>query len=322
MHAFNTAAPTSVQQMLKRPDKEEWLAASRAEMDNMEEHEVDELVAAPPDVPVVSSRWVFSYKIYDTRNISRYMARLVVQGCQRHPDEVIDKCAPTARIAYLRVLLAYAARHGKKVWAFDVSAAYLKGQRMATGYMRQPPLYDDGSGRVWRLRRPLYGLRQAGNAWWRTFAGGLRDLGWHPSSVDPAIYYRGSATPCAPRNFLHTHMDDDTVIADDCEELINNIRTVFPGKNAGPARLVLGVLVEQDHEARTITDSQRVIVEEAVRRFDLHGSAPSKCPLLPGAHPVTDDTQDTQDPAMPEGYCCEKLLYSLEHCVYGMRVHA
>ena len=48
IHALTTAAPTSVQQMLKRPDKEEWLAASRAEMENMEEHEIYELVAAPP----------------------------------------------------------------------------------------------------------------------------------------------------------------------------------------------------------------------------------------------------------------------------------
>ena len=140
IHALNTAAPTSVQQMLKRPDKEEWLAASRAEMDNMEEHEVYELVAGPPDMPVLGSRWVFSYKIDESGNISRYKARLVVQGCQQHPDEVIDRWAPTARIAYLRVLLAYAARHGKKVWAFDVSAAYLKGLIMETVYVRLPPL--------------------------------------------------------------------------------------------------------------------------------------------------------------------------------------
>jgi len=151
-----------------------------------------------------------------------------------------------ADCANLRVLLAYAARHGKKVWAFDISAAYLKGQLMETVYMRQPPLHDDGSGRVWRLRRPLYGLRQAGNAWWRTFA-------WHPSSVDPAIYYRDSATPGAPRDFLHTHVDDGIVIADDCEELINNILGAFPGRTARPAQLVLGMLFEQDLKSRSIT---------------------------------------------------------------------
>ena len=92
-----------------------------------------------------------------------------------------------------------------------------------------------------------------------------------------------------PRDFLYTHVDDGcVVIADKCEELINNILTVLPGRNAGPARLVLRMLVKQDHEARTITLSQGVIVKEAVRRYHLHGSARSKCPLLPEARLGTD----------------------------------
>ena len=103
IHAFNIASPTSAQQMLKRPHKEEWLAASRAEMDNMEELEVYELVAAPPDMLVLGSRWAFSYKIDKSGNISRYKAHLAVQGCQQNPDEVIDRwahCVPagTSRV--------------------------------------------------------------------------------------------------------------------------------------------------------------------------------------------------------------------------------
>lgn len=35
---------------------------------------------------------------------------------------------------------------------------------------------------------PVYGLRQAGNEWWRTFAAGLRELGWQPASIDRTIY--------------------------------------------------------------------------------------------------------------------------------------
>ena len=196
-------------------------------------------------MPVLGSRWVFLYKIDESGSISRYKAHLVVQGCQQNLDEVIciARWTRTDRIAYLRVVLTYAARYGKKVWAFDLSAAYLKGRLMETVFMGQPRLYDDGSGRVRRLCRPVYGLRQAGNAWWRTFVAGLRELGWYPSSVDPAIEYRNSGTAGAPLDLRHTHVDDGIVIADDSEELISNVPNTFSGRNAGPARLVLGMLV-------------------------------------------------------------------------------
>ena len=130
-------------------------------------------------------------------------------------------------------------------------------------------------------------LCHAGNAWWRTFAAGLRELGWHPSLVHPAIYYRDSATLGAPRDFRHTfgrRYRHRGRLRGAHQQHSHRLL----GRNAGPPGLVLGMLVEQDHETRTITLSQRVMVEEAVRCFDLHGSAPSKCPLLPRAHLVTD----------------------------------
>ena len=47
----------------------------------------------------------------------------------------------------------------------DVKGAYLNGTLKETVYMWQPDGYDDKSGRVCRLVKTLYGLKQSGREW-------------------------------------------------------------------------------------------------------------------------------------------------------------
>ena len=47
----------------------------------------------------------------------------------------------------------------------DVVAAFLHGDLDETIYMRQPEGYNNGTGRVARLLRSIYGLKQAACVW-------------------------------------------------------------------------------------------------------------------------------------------------------------
>ena len=47
----------------------------------------------------------------------------------------------------------------------DAKSAYLNGKLTEEIYMKQPPGFSEGSGRICRLQRALYGLKQAGHAW-------------------------------------------------------------------------------------------------------------------------------------------------------------
>ena len=47
----------------------------------------------------------------------------------------------------------------------DITGAYLNGHLKEEIYMRQPTGFDDSSGRVCRLLRTLYGLKQSGREW-------------------------------------------------------------------------------------------------------------------------------------------------------------
>jgi len=44
---------------------------------------------------------------------------------------------------------------------FDVKTAFLNGPLEESIYMHQPDGYEDGTGHVCRLKRGLYGLKQA-----------------------------------------------------------------------------------------------------------------------------------------------------------------
>ena len=58
----------------------------------------------------------------------------------------------------------------------DIKGAYLNGILKETIYMQQPEEYNDGTNRVCRLNRTLYGLRQARHEWNQQLDLGLQSL--------------------------------------------------------------------------------------------------------------------------------------------------
>ena len=65
----------------------------------------------------------------------------------------------------IRALLALIPEKGLKLQQMDVKGAYLNGTLQETIYMHQPKGCEDGTGRVCRLVKSLYGLKQAGQEW-------------------------------------------------------------------------------------------------------------------------------------------------------------
>ena len=80
------------------------------------------------------------------------------------------------RFESLHMLLALTAVQNWKLRQFDIKGAYLHGTLHETIYMRQPEGFDDGSGRVCRLIRPIYGLKQSGNIWNEEFSSTMIEL--------------------------------------------------------------------------------------------------------------------------------------------------
>ena len=77
-----------------------------------------------------------------------------------------------------------------KLQQMDIKGAYLKGTLHETIYMWQPKECEDGMGWVWKLVKPLYGLKQAGCEWNNELDGKLKDHEYQCLTLDPCVYIR------------------------------------------------------------------------------------------------------------------------------------
>ena len=93
-----------------------------------------------------------------------------------------DLCSCIARLASIRLVLAVAARNDWEIRMFNFHSAYLNGvlDDGETIYIEQPPHHAvaNRSRYVVKLRKSLYGLKQAGRKWYETLRKSLTNVGF------------------------------------------------------------------------------------------------------------------------------------------------
>ena len=81
-------------------------------------------------------------------------------------DEVF---APVISQHTFRTLLSVDGAQGLSIYHLDVKSAFLNGDLEGTIYMQQPPEFEEGySKMVCKLKKSIYGLKQAANVWNKT----------------------------------------------------------------------------------------------------------------------------------------------------------
>ena len=80
--------------------------------------------------------------------------------------EYNETFAPIARMDSIRLVLAIAASKRWEVHHMDVKSAFLHGDLKEYIYMKQPEEFIEDPSLVWRLRKSLYGIKQALRAWY------------------------------------------------------------------------------------------------------------------------------------------------------------
>ncbi|GJU27639.1 ribonuclease H-like domain-containing protein [Tanacetum coccineum] len=79
-----------------------------------------------------------------------------------------ESFAPVARLEAVRIFIAYDAHKSFPIYQMDVKTAFLNGLLKEEVYVAQPDRFVDPDHleKVYRLRKPLYGLKQALRAWY------------------------------------------------------------------------------------------------------------------------------------------------------------
>ncbi|KAL2244244.1 UNVERIFIED_CONTAM: Retrovirus-related Pol polyprotein from transposon RE2 [Sesamum indicum] len=121
----------------------------------------------PPREKAIACRWVFKPKLNPDDSALRHMARLVAKGYnQVEGIDYFGSFSPVAKVVTVRVFLVVAVTMCWFLWQLDVSNAFLHRHLDKEVYMIPPEEYHLViPGSLCRLRRSLYGLKQASRQW-------------------------------------------------------------------------------------------------------------------------------------------------------------
>ena len=116
---------------------------------------------------------------------------MVAKGyVQRHGVDYDEVFAPVARIETIQLVIAIAASNAWEIHHLDVKTAFLHGELKEDVYVTQPEgfLITGKERTVYKLKKALYGLRQAPRAWNVKLNGILQELGFKRCSKEPSLY--------------------------------------------------------------------------------------------------------------------------------------
>ena len=109
------------------------------ELENFSRNEVWFLVDPPQNCHPIGTKWVFKNKLGKDGSVVRNKAHLVAQGfCQKEGIDYDETFAPVARLEAIRILLAFAASRGFKLFQMDVKSAFPNGFIEEEVYVKQP----------------------------------------------------------------------------------------------------------------------------------------------------------------------------------------
>ena len=178
MMAIDTDKP-GVNNALNGPDSGHWQSAMDAEVAQLQNLDMFILVPLLADQKIIGCHWVLTTKHNSDGDIIKYKARLVAQGFSQVPGMDFDETfSPVMRLESFQILLTIAIQFDLEIHQMDIVGAYLNGDLIEEIYMKQIPGYEDGSSNVLRLKKTLYGLKQAGRVWNRRLHKALTELNY------------------------------------------------------------------------------------------------------------------------------------------------
>jgi transposase InsO family protein len=277
--------PQNLSEAKRRPDWPQWERAIKEELTTLRKAGTWTLEHSPPGANVIGSKWVFKAKKDSSGRVVRYKARLVAQGfSQVEGVDYFDTFAPVAKLASSRAIIALANRMGWELHQVDVKGAYLNGELQPDEvlYMRHPPGFrEDNTGRVLRLLKSLYGLKQAGRRWYQKFVSIFNSLGFTQCKVDQAVFFKGNERQ-QTSIVVAVHVDDCTIAGSSMaviDDFKNGLRQHVEVTDLGELHWMLGIEIKRDREGGTVHLSQRSYIDSILRRYGFEDVKPVSTPF-------------------------------------------
>jgi len=196
----------------------------------------------------------------------------------------------------VRILLVVVAQEGWSVHHLDVKSAFLNGDLKEEVYVQQPPGFavPGEEGKVYRMRKALYGLRE---------------MGFQQSAHETAMYRQGSERAVL---LVGVYVDDLIIAGADAEE-VEKFKAVmkqrFNMSDLGLLSFYLCIEVRQD--ASSITLRQTHYAKWILELGDMVGCNPAHTPMEEKLMLSRDSEAEEVDPTH-----YRRLVGSLRYLVH------
>ena len=145
--------PCTFEEAINGKESKNWQEAMNKEIECINKNKTWTLVDRVQNKKIIDVKWVYTRK-----SDNRYKARLVVRGFQQ-TDVIDDIYSSVAKNQTLKLLLSYCCQNGLKIEQMDVETAFLNGKVTTEVSVNQPKGYKNGTERVYKLSKALYGLK-------------------------------------------------------------------------------------------------------------------------------------------------------------------
>jgi len=162
-----------------------------------------------------------------------------------------------------------------------VKTAFLHGDLNEEIYMHQPEGFSEEGkeNMVCRLKKSLYGLKQASRQWYMKFESFMHKEGFQKCNADRYCFFKRYKSSYI---ILLLYVDDMLVAGSDIDE-IKNLKTQlskeFDMKDLGPAKKILGMQITRDKQKGVLQLSRAEYINRVLQRFNMGDAKPVSTPL-------------------------------------------
>jgi len=150
--------------------------------------------------------------------------------------------------------------------------------------MKQPEGFSPSSGEhlVCKLKKFIYGLKQASRQWYLKFHKIIFSFGFDENPMDQCIYHKISGSKIC---FTILHVDDILLAANDrglLHEVKQFLSKNFDIKDMGDASYVIGIKIHRDRPQDILGLSQETYINKILDTFRMKDCSPVVDPIVKG----------------------------------------
>ena len=249
-----------------------------------------DITTLPPDKRAISSKWVYKIKFKPDGSIERFKARFIVRGFNQIKDKDFKRTfSLIAKLPTVRVRIALATTKGWPIHQLDINNAFLHGTLDEEVYIIPPEGYEKAKGKVCKLNKSLYGLKQASRQWNKEFTQFLLRNGFSQSKQDYSLFTKGKMDS---QSFLAilVYVDDVLITGENptqINDLKNKIHEAFTIKDLGPIKYFFGIEVSRTIDGTTL--HQRKYILDILQDLGLSACKSTAFPLPTNLKLSTDN---------------------------------